>query len=272
MGNSFFDTEDKRIQQDEPVEALGLVFYPIRMEYYSCFLPLREALRTRQRSLPVRYMFSDFLTSVWELDRDRAKSGEKTTGIFYSCILLTLLALREEETEKNFLEKRILCRFNEKNELKLSGVKFKQGEKEIVVSPAEFSQIIRPLLAKQNGFTLPDECENLDIIEAGEQRKSLSKNGKPLKTDPKDLVSSVAYCSLVREKEIYSDWTIREFENRRRAIDREKNFMLFSAADLSGMTKFKNGNPCPSWCFDIDNEDYGTIALAQMPKEGIGGT
>ena len=33
MGNSFFDTEDKRIQQDEPVEALGLVFYPIRMEY-----------------------------------------------------------------------------------------------------------------------------------------------------------------------------------------------------------------------------------------------
>ena len=244
MGNSFFDTEDKRIQQDEPVEALGLVFYPIRMEYYSCFLPLREALRTRQRSLPVRYMFSDFLTSVWEL----------------------------EETEKNFFEKRILCRFNEKNELKLSGVKFKQGEKEIVVSPAEFSQIIRPLIAKQNGFTLPDECENLDIIEAGAQRKSLSKNGKPLKTDPKDLVSSVAYCSLVREKEIYSDWTIREFENRRRAIDREKNFMLFSAADLSGMTKFKKGNPCPSWCFDIDNEDYGTIALAQMPKEGIGGT
>ena len=48
--------------------------------------------------------------------------------------------------------------------------------------------------------------------------------------------------------------------------------MLFSAADLSGMTEFKKGNPCPSWCFDIDNEDYGTIALAQMPKEGIGGT
>ena len=269
MSNSFLDTEDKRILQDEPVEALGMIFHPIRMEHYSTFLPLREAIRTRQRALPVRYMFSDFITAVWELDRDRVQCGERPIGIFYSCILLTLLALQEEKTEKDFFAKRILYRFGE-NELKLSGFKFLQGEKETIVSPTEFSQVVRPLLAKQNGFTLPDECENLDIIEDGERRKALSNKSKPLKMNPMDLVSSVAYCSKVREKEIYRDWTVKEFENRRRAIGREKNFMLFSAAELSGMTTFKNGNPYPSWCFDTDNEDYGTIDLSSMPRDGLG--
>ena len=115
---------------------------------------------------------------------------------------------------------------------------------------------MRPLIAEQNGIQLPDESFNPEIVEE-EQRLSQEGEGK-LKFDINTLIASVANASRLRECEI-DEWTVVEFERRRQAIEREKQFMLYAQAEMSGMVKFKKGNPCPSW--QLDKQDGLSPAL-----------
>lgn len=80
-----------------------------------------------------------------------------------------------------------------------------------------------------------------------------------------DMISSVAYLSHVRDVEIL-DWTVREFENRRRAIDRDKHYMLYASAELSGMVKFPDGNPAQSWLLDTIDTHKGTVPLSKIAQ------
>ena len=80
------------------------------------------------------------------------------------------------------------------------------------------------------------------------------------------MLSSVAYLSHVREKEIYQ-WTIREFENRKQAIDRDKRYTIYAQAEMSGFVKFKKGNPFPSWCFDKKQNQIGAMSMQEVQKK-----
>lgn len=60
---------------------------------------------------------------------------------------------------------------------------------------------------------------------------------------------------------------MREFENRRKAIERDKKYTLFGQAEMSGMVSFKNGNPYPSWCYDSIDESMGTMTTTALAKQ-----
>ena len=73
----------------------------------------------------------------------------------------------------------------------------------------------------------------------------------------------------MRPKEL-AEWTVREFEAAREAINRDKYFTRFG----SGFYSFKNNeNPYPSWCFERQRE--GSSALEPLSaftqRTGIGG-
>ena len=62
------------------------------------------------------------------------------------------------------------------------------------------------------------------------------------------------------------EWNVRDFENRRRAIERELKYRLYAQAEMGGMVTFKHGNPYPSWCFDAADDTRGTMVFAERSK------
>ena len=128
----------------------------------------------------------------------------------------------------------------------------------------EFSNIIRPLIAEQNGLKLPDESENAELVKDAELLAK-ADNDISLDINTDDLIASVAYQSGIRERDI-NEWTVREFENRRKAIQRDKRYQMYGTAELSGMVSFKKGNPAPCWEFDIKADECGTMPLSEIGK------
>lgn len=258
-------TKNRRtlIRRGEPITESELTFYPITMDYYDVFIQCKNALILRQASLPVRYLSMDYLSALFTLEIDELKSGKEPSQVFLKVMTLLHLSLRiglnVEELYKN-IEVSI-----EKDKIRLKHILIKQNEKIVKFTPLDFSTRFRQIIAEQNGLELPDEAANIDLVRDNEKLKELNNKGKSLNVNLDDLIASVAYQSKVSEKEIMT-WTVREFENRKKAIDRDKRFMICGQAEMSGMVSFKNGNPAPSWQFDVLDNSLGTMESSKLQK------
>lgn len=258
-------TKNRRtlIRRGEPITESELTFYPITMDYYDVFIQCKNSLILRQASLPVRYLSMDYLSALFTLEIDELKSGKEPSQVFLKVMTMLHLSLRiglnVEELYKN-IEVSI-----EKDKIRLKHILIKQNEKIVKFTPLDFSTRFRQIIAEQNGLELPDEAENIALVQDNEKLKELTNKGKSLNVNLDDLIASVAYQSKVSEKEIMT-WTVREFENRKKAIDRDKRFMLCGQAEMSGMVSFKNGNPAPSWQFDVLDNSLGTMESSKLQK------
>ena len=252
-----------KIRRGEPITESELIFYPIQMAYYDEFIRCKDAILLRQASLPVRYLSMNYLSALFAMELDAVKSKQQSLGMFFRAMSILHLSLRIG-FDIDELNKNITLR-NEKDRIVLDYIVIKQNEKIVKFTPLDFSTRFRPLIAEQNGLELPDESENLELIQSNETLKDLNNKGKPLNVNIDDLIASVAYQSKTTEKDILS-WTVREFENRKRAIERDKRYMLCGQGEMSGMVSFKNGNPSPSWCFDTLDNSLGTMAGAKLQK------
>ena len=260
------------IRRGEPIRECGVDLYPITMDHYEDFIQCKDALCLRLSSLPVRYVSLDYLSAVFALELDALSEGKEpsmaTGGLFFRLMRLFGLSLRIEMTAE-LLNDCIFYRASEGN-ISIEYIELTQTGADgipntVRITPFQFSSILRPLIAAQNQIILPDESENAELVDAYEKKKQIQDRGVALKTDLDDLVSSVAYHSGVSDAEIM-DWNVRDFENRRRAIERDKRYMLYAQAEMSGMVTFKNGNPYPSWCFDALDDTLGTMEYAELAK------
>lgn len=250
-----------KIRKGEPITENGLVFYPITMDYYDDFIRCKDVIVLRQASLPVRYLSMDYLSALFAMEIDAIKSKQPSAGLFQRALAMLYLSLRVEYSIEE-LNRNITVSF-EKNRIALKSIKVKQNDKIAEFTPLDFSFKFRRIIAEQNGLELPDESENFDIIKDYEKLKTMKGNSKKLNVNMDDLISSVAYLSRVSEREIMR-WTVREFENRRRAIDRDKRYTLCGQGEMSGMVSFKNGNPAPSWEFDVIEDGFGTMETKKL--------
>ena len=261
-----------RIRRGEPIRECGLDLYPITMDHYEEFIQCKDALTLRLSSLPVRYVSLDYLSAVFALELDAIRAGTDGSGsggFFFRLMRLFGLSLRIEMNAE-LLNDSVYYRNGTDGKISIEYMELTQTDADgnpntAQITPFQFSSILRPLIAVQNQIELPDESENAELVEAYEKKKEIEARGVALKTDLDDLVSSVAYNSGVSDAEIM-DWNVRDFENRRRAIERDKNYTLFKSAEMSGMVTFKNGNPFPSWCFDAANDTLGTMAYSELAK------
>lgn len=264
--NSISQAERKSaIRKGLPINECGLTFYPIKMANYEAFLQCKDALTLRQASLPVRYLSKDYMSALFALDIDSVKEGKQCAGLFIRALRLAYMSMRIDYNKSN-AEKNI--QYGEKHgEIIIESLLFSQNDGEIVkITPHDFSFKIRPLIAEQNGIDLPDESENTELVESNEQQKKLKGGNQNLNVNVDDLIASVAYQSKIHESEI-DDWTVREFENRKKAIERDKRYMLYGQAELSGMVTFKNGNPASSWCFDSIDDSLGTMSMGEFKSK-----
>lgn len=146
----------------------------------------------------------------------------------------------------------------------LDHIEVVQKQKTVKITPLMFSSQLRPKIAEQNGLELPDESQDPNLVrDAEEKRKSESDGHNDFNFSVEDMIFSVAHAEHIRPKEIRKTWSVKEFEGIRRAIDREKNFIKYGQAEMSGMVTFKKGNPYPSWEFDRKDDSLGMIALGK---------
>ena len=254
------------IRQGKPIEESGLTFYPIQMCHYETFLICKNALAVRLSTLPVKYAIKDYINAVFTFEVDSLKEKRGTAGIFSRILELLRLSLRIDDLGgKNFFEKNVL--FRQVNGcLEIDRLKLTQNNKTVEVPIRDISTKVRVLIAEQNGIELPDENINAELEKAQEELSKIKSGQVKLNQNIGSLISSVAYNSKVSEREI-DDWTILEFENRRKAIDRDKKYMLYGQAEMSGMVTFKKGNPYPSWCYDSIDDSMGTMALSALAEQ-----
>ena len=257
------------VRQGKPVECLGLTFYPIKMYHYDDFLASKDALVLRLGTLPVKYAIKDYLNAIFSLEYDAVQGNGVGIGLFNRAISLLLMSLRIDVNLKEFIGKQVFIRQVGENDFEIDHIVVIQNNIRVEITPQDFSSQIRPLIAEQNGLELPNESDNAELVKAQEELTELNNSTKRLKQSTTSLIASVAYNSKVSEREI-DEWTVREFENRRSAIERDKRYTLYSQAELSEMVSFKNGNPFPSWCYDTIDDTMGTMALSSLGN-AIGG-
>lgn len=255
----------RKIREGEPITCCGLTIYPIRMDFYEDFLACRDAICLRLSSLPAKYAVKDFLSAVFAMEIDaRKQEGSPGAGLFGRVLRFLILSL-QLDPETLDVDEMIRYRI-ENNEIGIEHFLIPQGDTTVTITPAQFSGQIRQVLAELNGLKLPNEAENADLVADYELKKQILNRGKAqLDQNTDDLIASVAYLSGIRERDILT-WTVREFELRRRAIDRDKNHAAYGAAELSGMVTFKSGNPYPSWCFDAVDDSLGTVDMPELQK------
>lgn len=250
--------KQRKIRRGEPITAFGLTFYPLTMSYYEEFLEVKNAWIIRLSTLPIQYMVMPFLSAIWAMEYDSITQTGKAIGFFDRIIHLLYLSLRLEYDREKALKK---IYYNRHTPREISHIEITQNGNTVKITPQDFNAYIRPLVAEQNGLELPDESFNPDIIKAEQE---YDRNNAPdLKIDLGTLISSVAYLSHISEAEL-DDWTILQFERRYKAIERDKLFTLYKQAELSGMVKFKKGNPCPSWCYDVQTISRALVAADSL--------
>lgn len=246
-----------------PVTQLGLTFYPITMVNYEDFLKYQNAITLRMSTLPVKYMIKNYFSALFSMDMDSLKETGEPIGFLAHFMRLLHLSLRigSESQPENAFE------YAEENgEITITALHVMQNGNLVSLTPLEISSKVRNIIADMNGLILPDENENIDLIIANEQRKAFfeqQSGAKPLKQSIDDLIASVAYESGCREKDVM-EWTVREFELRKNAIDRSKRYAMYGQAELGGMVTFKKGNPAPSWCYDVLDDTLGTMSLSEL--------
>lgn len=258
--------EASAIRRGLPIECCGLTYYPITMAHYETYISCREALTLRIGSLPARFAAKDYLNAIFCFENEQVRNNEQIAGLFQRIIMLWLMALRIDISLDEFFQKNIFAK-RIGSLIEIDHIDVQQGDKKVSVAALDFALYIRPLLAKQNGAELPDESDNIEIVESAEQLAEIrSRNQKPLNFNLSDLIASVAYQSGVREREI-DDWTVREFTLRQKAIDRGLRFKAYLQGELSGMVTYKGGNPCPSWYADVKDDSCGTISASRLGEQ-----
>lgn len=258
----------RQIRRYEPVETDGLTFYPILVEEYDEYLLARSAIEFMQQALPLSMVNMPILQAYFLLDSQSIKDEKIPTGLMARSVLFLALSLRIGKGLP--VEKRIgLFRPRVSENGKLKSIMFSpDGEEICEITPSMF-QRLRPILAAQNGLTIPEEDANPALVEAEEE---LAKKKAPnLDMNPESLISSVAALSGVDENEIY-DWPIAKLQSRQRALHRAIDYIICGVGEAQG-TKWKKGNPCPHPFFDRKKEGSAAkVALTEFAGGAALGT
>lgn len=251
------------MRNGEPISYKNLLFYPITMLHYELFSECKSVISIRLSTLPVKYMAMEYAQAIFTFELDNLLQKRQAIGLIHRLIQMLCISLRIELRAERLDD---IVRFkNEDGKLLFDSIVVTQNGNEVSLTSSDISFHVRRIIAKQNGIELPDESENPDLIRDYEQKKSLSSK-TDINVNIGDLIASVAYLSGVTETDV-NNWTVAEFERRRRAIERDKLYMIYAQAESSGMVTFKKGNPVPSWCYDRVDDSLGTMSLSAIPLD-----
>lgn len=253
----------EEIREFRPVEFMGLKFYPLQVKHFALYQSAKPAMELMLSTLPLRYVRLSWIKALEALDKEAEENAYKT-GFFGSFLLLLDAALKTD------------VRHDRTAFIPLGGkdggfgaLVIRQGENAPVALQEKDFATVREILAAQNGYTIPDENWNPELVKAQaylrEQQSGTGRGGSL-----EDAVFALAAATGHRATEIW-EWPIREFTQMQSAVDRRLRFMLCGAAELSGQVKFTKGNPYPTWIWENKSELPSGFTSIKELDEGARG-
>ncbi len=246
----------------EVIDFEGIKLFPITVREYKLFANARPAIDFLQQSLPVRYLSMPLLSAYYAMDVENYREGRPSDGLFPRALLFLALSLRYRPDlgiDERVSELAAGVHTSASDHSVLKDIAFVQDGVEHRITPVQF-QIMRPVLAAQNGIELLSDDANPELVEADRDLAEL--NSPELSYDFHSLISTLSVLSGTTEKEIY-DWPILRMTRHREAYSRVLSYLVYGFASATG-AKFKGGNPVPSPFFDRISQD--SDALIEMGK------
>jgi len=240
----------RAVMKGQPTELNGLRFYGLTMEQYEEWQSDKSVLLARQSTLPVFCLTMPFIDALFALDIASLEENHVLAGTMSRILHVLGMALRMPEDS---VRTKQIALVTHKMELKGFTVTREDGMPQFI--PKEIFPQIRQIIAWQQGEDVPDESLNDELLE--DEKWIAQRNAGNLEFSFDSLMASVA---LNLHKSIGDTYgmSILEFETMRQAIDREKKYLICGIAENSG-TKWKGGNPYPSWCYDRKKAESGTL-------------
>ena len=236
---------------EQKITVKGLDFFPITMRHYTDWLDASPALTLRLSTLPQEIAALPWVSALFAMELSSVASG-KQLGIFYRIAKIICISLRLDPDK---IDNHIRFITNGEGLNCLAQIIIipnpDDASSAVSFAPLEMN-LVRQAIADLNGAELPDEGENTDLIDARKQMAEISS--MHLEYDLLGLLDSVAAVCNCRISDM-SDWTILEFEQRRKTADRILRFVVNGISEGSGAS-WKHGNPTPSWIFDRTEDKY----------------
>lgn len=252
--------------EDAPVVFNGLEFHPLLVRDYPHYLRAKSAMELMQSSLSPQMARLSWCECLWALDKECEKQTGTLGDFFVSVLIVLARALRlEAPAGMETLPLRPVFAQDER----LTAIMVGETYGAYVLLNMQQMGEVRQILAAQNGYELPDENWNPELVRAAQQNAQSGANG--LEFDFNALLYSVAVNAHCRAKDIL-DWTILEFQGMQNAIDRRLGYVIYTLAEKSGNVTFPKGAPFPSWKFDRKSDmptGFKTIAELDAGAKGL---
>lgn len=251
------DKYQREIFDDAPVVFERLTFYPLLVRDYPTYARARQAMELMQSSLHPKFARLAWSECLWELDLECEKQTGTIGDFLVSVMIVMAKALRLEAEEGTIPLRPVFSQDGH-----LTAIMAGEATGQHTLLGAQQMGEVRKILAAQNGYDIPDESWNPELVRAAQRNAQGGSLG--LDTDFEALIYSVAVNAHCRAKDIM-DWTIREFHGMQDAIDRTLGYQIYTAVEKGGNVTFKNGNPYPTWKFDRKSEmPAGFVSIAEL--------
>lgn len=268
--NQLFDKQGIResAKTGKPYNAFGLLIYPLTVKQYDAFMACESALTIRMSTLPVVYATKTYAQAMFSMYLDENLQDSPVRGCWAKFLWLLCESLHIDEENLSAQVKHVVDKGDKSNLTALIITQYtSEAENVIRLGASQIGQI-REIIAELNGRHLPDESENLELVQADEDIRLL--NGTvSLDVDTDDLIASVASYQRKRIYEI-EEWTIWEFEKIRDAMERERRFTVTNIGEMSGMVKWEHGSPYPSLFFNKKKENLGVVSAEAFQRRVSG--
>ncbi len=268
---AFIDKYTRQVRHNAPVDYAGLTFYPLTVDKYELYAKAKQAFELMQSSLKVPKLARlPWCACLWALDEQCLEQTGKP-GCFLTdvlCVLVEVLRLEPFSDAANGGQTSYPI-FPAFKDGELTGIAIGRSFLDRILLDMRQMNDIRQIIAAQNGYEIPDESWNPDLVRAA-QYNAQGKNAG-IKFDLETLVYSVALHWNCKAEEVW-DWPIRKFQQAQGAIDRSLNYQIYTLASATGLVKFDKGNPYPTWKFDKHSDmpaGFRTIAEIEETTHGM---
>lgn len=242
---AYTNTNQSIPTDDAPVIYEGLEFHPLLVRDYGLYAKARMAFELMLGSLSSPKLARlPWCACLWELDKQCEKQTGKVGEYLISVMIVMAKALRLDDfADTETLPLRPVFAQDES----LTALMIGETYGNYTLLNMRQMDDVRKIIAAQNGYEIPNENWNPELVRAAQQNAQSHNVGLDIRFDA--LLYSVAVNAHCRVKDIY-DWTILEFHGMQDAIDRTLGYQIYTLAEKSGYVEFPKGNPYPTWKFD----------------------
>lgn len=261
------DKYRRQIAEALPVDYNGLEFHPLTVRDYETYLLGKKPFELMLSSLgDPKLARLSWCACLAAIDL-RFQQQTEQMGLYLVSVMRVMdAALRLGVADGSGSGDIVPC-FTKDGQLTAISIQ-ETGQTPIFLNMQQMDDV-RQIIAAQNGYKIPDENWNPELVKAAQM--NAEDSGKGIEYDRDTLICSVAAQYRCRPKEIY-DWTIKEFMDVQEAIDRAMGYQIYTLAETAGWVTFKNGNPYPTWKFNRTADmpmGFRTIADIEAGANGL---